>query len=135
MNFLFAELYNAGYANLRSANGRTIGTQRMNYTCGLFVGLQQAWYDGRYCYEHEADAVKACLEWDGTGDPPGPWIKYKGEIERLGPGAVGEIDGVWNVRASVPGPASESGAHREQSRPPESAPQPATQPRHPTERT
>lgn len=38
----------------------------------------------RYCYEHFNDAVKAVAHWDGTGDPPGPWVKQKPE-DRLNP--------------------------------------------------
>lgn len=41
----------------------------------------------RFCYEHSIDAVLAVQDWDGQGDPPGPWLKQKPE-DRLGPGMV-----------------------------------------------
>jgi len=78
-------LKRAGYENLRRLpNGDVIGTQRMIFTTGLFVGLWAYGYHTRFCYEREADAVTACQTWDGTGDPPGPWIKEK-PADRLNP--------------------------------------------------
>jgi len=59
-------------------NGMWVGMQRMLYTTGLFIGLTVEGYSGRYCYERFADVKDALQTWDGTGDPPGPWIKYKG---------------------------------------------------------
>ncbi len=60
------------------------------WTCGLVVGLTPAEYRGRYCYASRAEAEEALARWDGHGDPPGAWIKYKGAgAERLGPGALG----------------------------------------------
>lgn len=63
---------------------RIAGVQRMIFTTGLFVGLDQIGYKTRYCYQAHEDAVKALLEWNGENDPPGPWIKQKPE-ERLNP--------------------------------------------------
>jgi len=78
-----------GYANARTLpTGEVAGVQRMLFTFGLFVGLDDFGYARRYCYERRSDALDALLVWDGVGDPPGPWIKvYPGE--RLGPGATG----------------------------------------------
>lgn len=55
--------------------------QRFIYTCGLLVGLElnpfTNDYKARYCYETAAEAIHALDTWDGTGDPPGDWIKEK----------------------------------------------------------
>lgn len=56
------------------------------FTVGLFCGLTIEGCAGRYCYPTLCDAIDAIQEWDGSGDPPGPWIKHK-PSERLGPGA------------------------------------------------
>lgn len=75
-----------GYDGVRQLpDGTWIGILPMIMTFGLFVGLQEYGYERRYCYEHGEDAWTACQEWDGKGDPPGPWIKEK-PSDRLGPG-------------------------------------------------
>ena len=35
-------------------------------------------YDRGFCFPKGGYATVACLTWDGTGDPPGPWIKEVG---------------------------------------------------------
>lgn len=84
---LLAEM---GYKNVRVLpDGQVIGTMKMMFTCGLMIGMDESGVAARYCYENESDAAVAARTWDGTGDPPGPWIKYKGPPEeRLGPGAT-----------------------------------------------
>lgn len=63
------------------------------YTSAIVTGITPMGYVGRYCYEHRHDAIDAFMEWNGHGDPPGPWIKYKGPPhERLGPGATDNSD-------------------------------------------
>ena len=86
-------LESQGYRSLRELpDGTIIGVCRQMFTTGLFVGLTSFSYSHRYCYELWNDATKACRMWDGTGDPPGPWIKLKGtKEERLGPGAKTEV--------------------------------------------
>lgn len=83
-----------GYWPVRQLDsGVWIGFCDMNYTCALCVDLQQWGYGYRYCYERRADAEAALREWDGTGDPPGPWVKLKGHPQRgecIGPGVVDE---------------------------------------------
>jgi hypothetical protein len=66
------------------------GVKHMIYTASLIVGLNEEGYRYRYCYPTLFDALEALRVWDGTGDPPGPWIKLKGhpDGERLGPGAL-----------------------------------------------
>lgn len=79
-----------GYVAWRELNdGRVIGVSPMLYTFGLMVGCDEHGYQYRYCYERAADVRAAFDAWDGTGDPPGPWIKRKGLGEDvLGPGAT-----------------------------------------------
>jgi len=49
------------------------------------VGLDETGYRTRFCYEDKRTALFALLTWDGRGDPPGPWIKEKGRVERNNP--------------------------------------------------
>lgn len=76
----------------RIIRGQICALQDYLYSTGVLVGLmfdidQTCEYRARYCYEHHADAERALLTWDGTGDPSGPWIKEK-LSGRLGPGAT-----------------------------------------------
>ena len=76
-----------GYSHLReygTSNG-ICGIRRMLFTTGLFCGLTQNFYEGRWCYPTMFDAVQALTKWDGRGDPPGNWIKYKGRVEYSNP--------------------------------------------------
>lgn len=69
--------------------GEMAAVQSFMFTHGLLVELDVVSYGGRYCYETYEEAVAALRSWDGNGDPPGDWIKYKGlDGERLGPGAI-----------------------------------------------
>lgn len=69
-----------GYFNLREIPGRGVcGLGRMLFTTGLFYGLDFIGRKGRYCYKNLADAKEAIEIWDGTGHPPGEWIKHKGD--------------------------------------------------------
>jgi hypothetical protein len=58
------------------------------FTTGIFVGIDEWGWQRRYCYENFDDAVAALAAWDGSGDPPGPWIKEK-PSDRRGPGSEG----------------------------------------------
>ncbi len=75
------ELLNAeGYLNVREVPGRGYcGLMRFMFTTGLIWGLSESGYRGRWCYATQEEAGAAFAEWDGVGDPPGRWIKYKGE--------------------------------------------------------
>lgn len=76
------------YLGLAMHNGRMFGLMDMLLTTAILVNIDnEGNYERRYCYERREDAVLAFLEWDGEGDPPGPWIKEK-PSERLGPGAT-----------------------------------------------
>lgn len=85
-----AIMRSCGYISVRKLPGDIwIGVTRMIYTAGLCVGLTIDGYSGRYCYPTLMDAADAAKVWDGNGDPPGPWIKYKGDGgERLNQKAV-----------------------------------------------
>lgn len=61
-------------------NGDLIGICNMIYTVGLVVGIDQDGnYRTRFCYPTRAEAEHALRTWDGTGFPPGFWIKQKPE--------------------------------------------------------
>jgi hypothetical protein len=76
---LIKELTEMGYYHLRDVPGRGIcGIGLMMFTTGLFYGMDEFGYDGRYCYRTPAEAVEALREWDGKGYPAGDWIKHKG---------------------------------------------------------
>jgi hypothetical protein len=86
-NIIESILKPAGYYEIREIPGRGIcGLQRFIFTTGLVIGMDEIGYQGRYCYSTENEALDAINSWDGTGDPPGLWIKYKGrEGERSNP--------------------------------------------------
>jgi hypothetical protein len=63
----------------------------MMFTVGIAVMDADQWY-ARWCYDKRIEALKALTDWDGMGDPGGPWIKYKGRGgERHGPGSTAEV--------------------------------------------
>jgi hypothetical protein len=67
-----------------------IYTQRLAVS-SPFDGLIDLATDG-WCYDKRetVEALIAFLSWDGTGDPPGPWIKHLGS-GRKGPGAAAAL--------------------------------------------
>lgn len=68
-----------GYYAIREISGKGFcGLMRFAFTVGLVIGMNDVGYYGRYCYHSNAEALKALESWDGTGDPSGEWIKYKG---------------------------------------------------------
>jgi hypothetical protein len=82
-----------GYLMARQLpDGTWIALQRMAYTIALMVGLDPVGYESRYCYEHLGDAFLDYATWDGSGDPPGPWVKHKGwHGDRLNPRLKEEV--------------------------------------------
>ena len=88
-NQSFVEFLNAnGYTHIKAMQDGTIcAIQKQLFTTGIVIGLDRTGYQRRYCYELEAVAREALVQWDGVGDPPGPWIKEK-PSDRLGPGAI-----------------------------------------------
>lgn len=63
------------------------GIIKYAYTHGVHSQMDGKTYYGRWCYRDLASATSALLLWDGAGDPPGDWLKYKGkDCERHPPG-------------------------------------------------
>jgi hypothetical protein len=78
----------------RLANGEWIAIARFVFTFGLVVDIRDdGTYRTRFCYAGWDQVLEALLQWDGVGDPPGPWIREKGGVERTNP-RVGEFGGV-----------------------------------------
>jgi hypothetical protein len=68
-----------GYQNIKEIPGKGIcGLRDFIFTTGLIIGMDEVGYFGRYCYGSKEEALAAINSWDGQGDPPGDWIKYKG---------------------------------------------------------
>lgn len=73
-------LMNEGYSNIKELPERgVVGIRRFIFTVGLCYDLNEYSYFGRYCFPTMADAIDALNKWDGIYDPPGNWIKHKGE--------------------------------------------------------
>lgn len=67
-------------------DGNVILVYRMFFNDRMTWGHQDdEGYERAFCFQQDGSAIIAALEWDGTGDPPGPWIKEVG-TERYGPG-------------------------------------------------
>ena len=66
----------------RLDSGLEIGVIRMLFTWDLCYNINPnsmcQFYDYRYMYATEGEAVEACVKWDGEGHPLGNWIKRKG---------------------------------------------------------
>jgi hypothetical protein len=79
----------AGFFELREVPGKGLcGLYRMIFTVGLCYNMQEDefdMYEGRYCFPSLLDAKTSLHEWDGSGDPPGNWIKHKGKREYSNP--------------------------------------------------
>lgn len=75
-----------GYWSARMLpDGQVAALLKFNFTVGLVVGIDECAYKTRFCYP-DAESASAALEsWDGVGDPPGPWIKQKGGVDRCNP--------------------------------------------------
>ena len=76
------ELWRDVFMVVREVPGRGLcGIQRFIFSCGLLTDLRfdGAFYDykARYCYPLASEALRGLAEWDGTGDPPGEWLKEK----------------------------------------------------------
>lgn len=68
-----------GYTYISEKEGLGVcAIMRFLFTYGLVIAIDSMGYSGRYCYGSEVEAVYAITQWDGVGDPPGKWIKYKG---------------------------------------------------------
>jgi hypothetical protein len=79
-------LASQGYISLRlMPDGHVAGVNPFLWTYGLCTKLDWNGYDDRWCFESPISALIALADWDGKGDPPGPWIKQKGRVERHNP--------------------------------------------------
>jgi len=77
-----------GYQQIREIPGRGLcGIREFIFTIGICEGLTEHSYEGRWCYPKEIilEAAIAYGTWDGTSDPAGDWIKYKGKTEYSNP--------------------------------------------------
>jgi len=69
-----------GYEQARLLpSGEWAALQKMFYTTGLFVGIDTFTWRTRFCFDTYDEAAAALLVWDGSGFPPGYWIKQKPE--------------------------------------------------------
>lgn len=76
---LIGELESYGYSDVRRLpDDRWVGLKHFIYTTAIVVGLDSTGYSHRYCYEDRYEARPSLDAWDGSGDPPGNWIKRKG---------------------------------------------------------
>lgn len=67
-------------------NGMAVGVHEAMFNDRLTYGpLGGMTYDRGFCFPKGGAALVAALVWDGTGDPPGPWVKEVG-TDRYGPG-------------------------------------------------
>jgi hypothetical protein len=85
LEFLKNELKEDYTAICRIPERGICGVARMAFTVGLFYGLDQTGYIGRYCFHTMSEAMEAIKTWDGKQDAPGNWIKHKGGIEYANP--------------------------------------------------
>lgn len=77
---LQAVLEENGYIGAREIPGQGVcAVTYFAFTAGLCCHLDMTGMKYRYCFRNMAEAAPALLEWDGTGHPPGDWIKRKGD--------------------------------------------------------
>lgn len=58
--------------------GSYMAITKMLFNYRLVVGMDEVGWDCVYDYESLQDAAADIVVWDGRGDPPGPWVKYRG---------------------------------------------------------
>jgi hypothetical protein len=62
----------------------------MLFSWRMFLNIDQTGYSSCIDYPDRASAEAALKAWDGLGDPPGPWLKWKGgDVDVEGPGLTG----------------------------------------------
>ena len=77
---LKAFLEEEGYTRLKEIEGRGVcGVKQFMFTWAIVYGLDEMGLRGRWCYNNAIEPVVYLETWDGKEDPPGNWIKYKGE--------------------------------------------------------
>jgi hypothetical protein len=68
----------SAYAYRKLPDGRDLTMYPMLFTWRICLGDQGSLcYDRHWCYAREdyISAIRVMLDWDGNGDPPGPFIK------------------------------------------------------------
>lgn len=70
-----------GYTHIVNKRGKVCAIKDFMVTTAIVVGLDDCGYQRRYCYEKVTQALMAYVAWDGTGHPPGPWVKVKGRAD------------------------------------------------------
>ena len=66
--------------------GKVLVVYRMMFNDRICVSsVDQRFYERAFCFPQDGSAAEATDSWDGTGDPPGSWIKEVG-TDRYGPG-------------------------------------------------
>jgi hypothetical protein len=84
-------------------NGKVVAVVPMIASAALVLvtedyldkAVRRAWngWQRRFCYAGFGAAVAAAAAWDGTGDPPGDWVKEKSPgVDRLNPGFATQAD-------------------------------------------
>ena len=85
---LIEYLDSQGYTHIKEIPGRGLcGFRDFMFTIGVCHDLDEDGFGGRWCYPRSrmVDALIVLDIWDGEGDPPGPWVKYKGSVEYSNP--------------------------------------------------
>ena len=73
-------------------DGRELTVYPQIFTTRLCIGDPELnVYDDAWCYHHPFDALVAAAEWDGEGDPPGPWHRHIGSGRRREYDSNGEV--------------------------------------------
>jgi hypothetical protein len=57
-------------------DGRWCGVHRLMYHWTLHIDIGDFGYEDRYCYNTEAQAYLAMMEWNGEGDPGHGWHRH-----------------------------------------------------------
>lgn len=74
------EVVALGYKNCRQLpDGKWIALHEFIFTYGLLYDITEFSYVCRWCYDKKdlGAAIVAYSEWDGEGDPAGPWVVKK----------------------------------------------------------
>jgi hypothetical protein len=78
------QILELGYHSPKLINGIWCALQRMAFTTGLFVDIDEFGYSHRYCYHTLNEAKEALVAYEDTDDhPSGNWIKRKGKVGDL----------------------------------------------------
>lgn len=70
-----------GYSHLTRLHNRGMcGIKEMVFTWNICIGMDMSGMVGQFFFDTEKEAEFSIRNWrDGLVDPPGNWVKYKGE--------------------------------------------------------